>query len=74
MDWWTLGVLIFELDSGNPPFDAQEDIKIFEKIMHGQVKHCFHGHYRSSLLSFLLPTLKPHYLGTLKQLLLHIFC
>jgi len=35
LDWWTLGILIFELLSGHPPFEAAYPIRIYSKIMKG---------------------------------------
>lgn len=33
VDWWGVGVLMFELVAGNPPFYASEPMKIYEKIV-----------------------------------------
>ncbi|CAK1551892.1 unnamed protein product [Leptosia nina] len=38
VDWWALGVLIFEMGSGHPPFFASEPSKLYEKILEGQYK------------------------------------
>jgi cGMP-dependent protein kinase len=35
VDWWTLGILIFELMSGNPPFEAPSPMQIYGKVMKG---------------------------------------
>jgi cGMP-dependent protein kinase len=35
VDWWTLGILIFELMSGNPPFEAPNPMQIYQKVMKG---------------------------------------
>merc|ERR1712054_414771 len=35
VDWWTLGILTFELMSGNGPFEAPSSVLIFEKIKDG---------------------------------------
>lgn len=32
-DWWSLGVLIFEMCAGYPPFYASEPMRIYEKIV-----------------------------------------
>ena len=35
MDWWALGVLIFEMLAGYPPFYDDNPIGIYQKIMDG---------------------------------------
>jgi len=35
VDWWTLGVLIFELMSGRPPFESSSPMQIYSKVMKG---------------------------------------
>jgi len=35
VDWWTLGVLIFELMSGHPPFESAYPMQIYTKVMKG---------------------------------------
>jgi len=38
VDWWALGVLIFELLSGHPPFEDPDPARLFAKIIAG-IKH-----------------------------------
>jgi len=38
LDWWTLGILIFELMVGHPPFEAPNPMKIYAKVMRGYDK------------------------------------
>uniref|UniRef100_A0A3Q3LDR0 cGMP-dependent protein kinase n=1 Tax=Mastacembelus armatus TaxID=205130 RepID=A0A3Q3LDR0_9TELE len=34
-DCWSLGILIFELHTGNPPFAGSDPIKIYTMVLHG---------------------------------------
>lgn len=38
VDWWSLGVLIYEMTVGAPPFYADQPIEIYEKIVAGKVR------------------------------------
>lgn len=35
VDWWTVGILLFELMSGYPPFEAQTPEKTYRKVLEG---------------------------------------
>jgi len=35
VDWWTLGILIFELMSGYPPFEANHPMQTYSKVIKG---------------------------------------
>jgi len=35
VDWWTLGILIFEMMSGHPPFESAYPMQIYSKVMKG---------------------------------------
>jgi len=37
VDWWSTGILIYEMTAGHPPFYASEHISIYEKITAGKV-------------------------------------
>jgi serine/threonine protein kinase len=37
VDWWALGVLIYEMILGYPPFYDNSPIKIYEKIVTGRI-------------------------------------
>lgn len=37
VDWWALGVLVYEMAAGYPPFFADQPIHIYEKIVSGKV-------------------------------------
>eukprot|EP00466_Bigelowiella_natans_P016409 jgi/Bigna1/132776/aug1.19_g7484 len=38
VDWWTLGVLIYEMVAGYPPFYASKPMRTYQKIIHAKVK------------------------------------
>lgn len=38
VDWWTLGILTFELMSGHPPFESAYPMQIYSKVMKGIAK------------------------------------
>lgn len=50
VDWWSLGVLIFEMAAGFPPFGADQPIQIYEKIVSGKVSQLLFLIYLSFLL------------------------
>eukprot|EP00931_Biecheleriopsis_adriatica_P107061 TRINITY_DN8139_c0_g1_i1.p1 TRINITY_DN8139_c0_g1~~TRINITY_DN8139_c0_g1_i1.p1 ORF type:complete len:787 (-),score=197.12 TRINITY_DN8139_c0_g1_i1:150-2510(-) len=35
VDWWTLGILLFELMAGHPPFESAYPMQIYSKVMKG---------------------------------------
>jgi len=37
VDWWALGVLIYEMTAGYPPFFAEQPMQIYQKIVEGKV-------------------------------------
>jgi protein kinase A len=37
VDWWALGVLIYEMSCGFPPFYANSPFAIYEKIVEGRI-------------------------------------
>ncbi|CAI4226513.1 unnamed protein product [Auanema sp. JU1783] len=51
VDWWALGVLIYEMAAGYPPFFADQPIQIYEKIVSGKVK--FPSHFSNELKDLL---------------------
>lgn len=51
VDWWSLGVLIFEMAAGYPPFYANDPMKIYEKIVAG--KYRFASNFLSDIKDLL---------------------
>ncbi|XP_059091826.1 cAMP-dependent protein kinase catalytic subunit 3-like isoform X2 [Tigriopus californicus] len=51
VDWWALGVLMYEMAAGYPPFFADQPIQIYEKIVSGRVR--FPSHFSSELRDLL---------------------
>jgi len=39
VDWWSFGVLVYEMAAGFPPFYADAPIQIYELIVTCQVSH-----------------------------------
>ena len=46
VDWWALGVLIFEMLSGFPPFYDDDPMGTYQKILHGKID--FPSHFSRS--------------------------
>ncbi|XP_022087732.1 cAMP-dependent protein kinase catalytic subunit alpha-like isoform X3 [Acanthaster planci] len=51
VDWWAMGVLIYEMAAGYPPFFADQPIQIYEKIVSGKVR--FPSHFSADLKELL---------------------
>lgn len=37
VDWWALGILVYEMYCGWPPFFDEQPLKIYEKILNGKI-------------------------------------
>ncbi|XP_055336516.1 cAMP-dependent protein kinase catalytic subunit 1-like [Paramacrobiotus metropolitanus] len=42
VDWWAVGVLIYEMSAGLPPFMSDQPIQTYNKIVSGKVKYPTH--------------------------------
>lgn len=58
VDWWSLGILTFELLAGHPPFEAASPFQIYEKIMAGIDKTTFPTTVPAAATSFTKALLK----------------
>jgi protein kinase A len=56
-DWWSLGILIFEMLAGYPPFSDEPTRTIFEKILSEKVEipDYFHPHAKDLIEKLLVP-------------------
>lgn len=68
VDWWSFGVLVYEMNAGYPPFYAHDPMKIYEKIVSGKYKfaHHFGEELRDILKNILQVDLTRRY-GNLKD-------
>ncbi|GBP06917.1 cAMP-dependent protein kinase catalytic subunit beta [Eumeta japonica] len=55
VDWWSFGVLIYEMCAGYPPFFASEPMKVYEKIVTGKYRNP--AHFSPALIDLLSHTL-----------------
>ncbi|CAG8437068.1 10505_t:CDS:10 [Ambispora gerdemannii] len=39
VDWYSLGILMFEMLAGYPPFYDEDPMRLYEKILHGRIKY-----------------------------------
>ena len=68
VDWWALGVLIFEMLAGYPPFYDENHFGVYEKIISGKI--VFPSHFdpcSKDLIRKLLTVDKSKRLGNLKN-------
>ena len=68
VDWWALGVLIYEMIAGHPPFYDEDHFKLYEKILNCKLK--FPSHFdpvaKDLVKRLLSPDLSKRY-GNLKN-------
>jgi len=67
VDWWTLGVLLYEMMVGQPPFVDDDPMGIYQQILAGKVRfpRYFDKNARSLVKKFLVADLTKRY-GCLK--------
>lgn len=57
VDWWALGILIYEMMAGFPPFYDETPFLIYEKILAGKLEFPFH--FDGPLCDLLIGLLQP---------------
>jgi len=57
VDWWALGILIFEMFAGHPPFYGDHPFEIYEKICEGY--YVFPPHFYEEIKDLVLKLLSP---------------
>jgi len=68
VDWWALGILIFEMLVGQPPFCADDPMDIYQKILRNRVTYPAHlSKNAKDLLARLLVSNPVQRLGSLKR-------
>lgn len=68
VDWWSFGILIFEMTSGNPPFYASDPMQTYESIVAGKYfAPAYFSPELKDILSKLLQTDITRRLGNLKN-------
>lgn len=68
VDWWALGILMYEMLAGYPPFCDEDPLGIYQKILQGKIKFPRHVESRHSkdLIKKLLTADLTKRLGNLK--------
>jgi protein kinase A len=68
VDWWTMGILLFEFIAGYPPFYDESPLRIYEKILEGRLRFPSHFDVRArDLVKGLLMIDHTKRLGTLRN-------
>ena len=67
VDWWCLGILIFEMLASYPPFYDEDPMRTYAKIMHGHI--AFPKHFSAEAVDLIKRLLNPKHtkrLGVIK--------
>lgn len=57
VDWWTLGILVYEMLASYPPFFDEDPMKTYAKIMHGNI--AFPRHFSKASTNLIKKLLHP---------------
>jgi len=57
VDWWTLGIFIYEMLASYPPFFDEDPMKTYAKIMHGRIN--YPSHFSKESISLVKKLLHP---------------
>ncbi|KAL7486828.1 hypothetical protein ACHAW6_015511 [Cyclotella cf. meneghiniana] len=58
VDYWALGVLIYEMTAGTPPFYAEDPMEVYEKILSGHIT--IPSHFSRSITELVKKLLKTY--------------
>jgi cGMP-dependent protein kinase len=58
VDYWALGVLIYEMTAGTPPFYAEDPMEVYEKILSGHIT--IPSHFSRSIAELIKKLLKTY--------------
>jgi len=68
VDWWALGILMYEMLAGYPPFYDEDPLGIYQKILEGKIKFPWHfDRHSKDLIKKLLTADLTKRLGNLKK-------
>lgn len=68
VDWWSFGVLIYEMNAGYPPFYSRDPMRIYEKIVAGRYRFAHHfGEELRDILKNILQVDLSRRFGNLKR-------